>query len=234
MIYSFPSHAVLFGSDSSLRGSLPSIYSAPTPLSMNGETRRFSADEPLQHKPGLTDRLRIGSTRIDNQHELLAEQHNEPSPPAMDEAQEIKKRRKSRHISITDYPSGEDGDRLPMLTHQIPAPEIRGEKIRSVKPFSGRDKMVAFLHHSPDEMIVRLTKTLSGMCLRSKRRTDYLFLCEFKSATAGRLLFDVEICKMWLLPLYGVRVTRVMGDAWLYKEISEKILASAKSNHSVQ
>ncbi|TPX33225.1 hypothetical protein SmJEL517_g03807 [Synchytrium microbalum] len=65
-------------------------------------------------------------------------------------------------------------------------------------------------------------QNLNGGILKFKREKSlYLFRCELlpSTETASSVVFDVEVCSVWLLKLYGVRIKRISGNAIKFKEM---------------
>ena len=59
-----------------------------------------------------------------------------------------------------------------------------------------------------------------------KRPTDlYLFECSIIYPNREELLkFDIEVCKVWLLKMHGIRIKRLQGDSFDYKQIHNDIV----------
>ena len=58
--------------------------------------------------------------------------------------------------------------------------------------------------------------------LSMKRDTSlYLFSCTISENGSSKpeLIFEVEVCKVWLLNLHGVKIKRVLGPALKFKEV---------------
>ncbi|KAH9277159.1 hypothetical protein BASA83_000019 [Batrachochytrium salamandrivorans] len=55
----------------------------------------------------------------------------------------------------------------------------------------------------------------------------YLFHCEYcdKQYPDMSLEFEIEVCKVWLLNLHGMRMKRLAGNVFLFKEIYSHIIA---------
>ena len=47
-----------------------------------------------------------------------------------------------------------------------------------------------------------------------------MFECELRDPTDNHVLvkFEVELCKVWLLKMHGLRMSRSGGSVFLYKE----------------
>jgi hypothetical protein len=86
---------------------------------------------------------------------------------------------------------------------------------------------------NPASMFLSLHSTLYKIS-QSKRLTftrnpkHYLFLCNYQSELAadGPLEFEAEICKVALLNLHAVRMKRIQGDRFLFKEVYQHIIQS--------
>ncbi|KAI8607619.1 KA1 domain/Ssp2 C-terminal domain-containing protein [Chytriomyces sp. MP71] len=70
---------------------------------------------------------------------------------------------------------------------------------------------------TPDIMIERLKKVLDKNDV-TWRFENYLAECEW-----GDIKFEVEICKLPRMKMYGLRLKRNAGDMWDYKRLSGKL-----------
>ncbi|KAI8593282.1 KA1 domain/Ssp2 C-terminal domain-containing protein [Geranomyces variabilis] len=64
--------------------------------------------------------------------------------------------------------------------------------------------------------------------LAYKRVQDfYMFNCKLTQPNAeDNVEFEIEVCKVWLLKLHGVRVKRLSGNPFLFKELYSDIVNS--------
>ncbi|KAJ3415109.1 Map microtubule affinity-regulating kinase [Chytridiales sp. JEL 0842] len=77
---------------------------------------------------------------------------------------------------------------------------------------------------SPDTLKDTLIKILLEHEVTSKHSTQYELECEAKESDVK---FEVEICKLPKVKgVYGVRMKRLSGDTWDYKNLSAKILTA--------
>lgn len=58
----------------------------------------------------------------------------------------------------------------------------------------------------------------------------YLFECHLLNETKNEVLikFEVEVCKIWLLKMHGVRFKRLTGSSFLYEELYNQIVSFLK------
>ncbi|KAI8918226.1 KA1 domain/Ssp2 C-terminal domain-containing protein [Powellomyces hirtus] len=61
-----------------------------------------------------------------------------------------------------------------------------------------------------------------------KRVEDYyMFNCKLTQPNAeDNLEFEVEVCKVWLLKIHGVRIKRLSGNPFLFKEVYSDLVSS--------
>ncbi len=46
-----------------------------------------------------------------------------------------------------------------------------------------------------------------------------------REGVQGRVVIEVELCRVWLLKLYAIKLRRIAGDALLYKETYDRVVA---------
>lgn len=99
--------------------------------------------------------------------------------------------------------------------------------IRSMR-FSFNQKTSSTM--DPADIFRELTITLNKLNQRrpqsitySRTNLDYyLLMCKFRnpfSLSDDPLIFEVEVCKVWLLKLHGLRIKRIAGSPLLFKEL---------------
>ncbi len=73
--------------------------------------------------------------------------------------------------------------------------------------------------------LIEMQKMLNDQ-ISFKRIDDYYIMyCEFKTPNAeDSVSFDIEVCKVWLLKLYGVKVKRISGDPLLFKDLYAQVI----------
>jgi hypothetical protein len=105
-----------------------------------------------------------------------------------------------------------------------PPKEIRTFKF-SINPNAISSKldpamMFQDLHRSLEQF------SISGNCnLKYQRMPDYyLFKCFISYTFTDEICFEVELCKIWMLKLYGLKVTKIKGDEHKYQEIIKQII----------
>jgi len=53
---------------------------------------------------------------------------------------------------------------------------------------------------------------------------QYEVLCKFKYNEEECLIFEIEVCKLPMLSMNGLRLNRISGDAWVYKKVAADII----------
>ena len=53
----------------------------------------------------------------------------------------------------------------------------------------------------------------------------YLFNCVFKTSPLESVEFEAEICKVMMLKIYALRIKRISGDRFVYRQIHDDIIA---------
>jgi hypothetical protein len=64
--------------------------------------------------------------------------------------------------------------------------------------------------------------------LITEKRGKFVYNCRFTDPASGDVIFDVEIVKVWLLPMLAVKIKRLGGDGLRYKAAYEKIVTALK------
>jgi hypothetical protein len=111
--------------------------------------------------------------------------------------------------------------------------------IRTVR-FSVTSRTVSSFRDA-HEVVSEVQRVLEHLGLQFERPTRFMFICaiEDPSPAAGAAdsldragkqvtILEVEVCKIWLLHLYGVHIKRVAGSAWHYKEMNHLIAANLR------
>lgn len=75
-------------------------------------------------------------------------------------------------------------------------------------------------HRAPEEILEQIKAALASLNIPYTLTAPFCLKCELE--TVG---FEVEICRLPLLYLNGVRFRRIYGDAWRYTEYGREILA---------
>ncbi|KAI8899923.1 kinase-like domain-containing protein [Globomyces pollinis-pini] len=62
--------------------------------------------------------------------------------------------------------------------------------------------------------------------LQFKRLPDYyIFSCKYEGGNdKEQLMFDIELCKVWLLSIHGIKVTRLQGSGFEFKEVYDRLV----------
>ncbi|KAJ3321715.1 MAP microtubule affinity-regulating kinase 1 [Blyttiomyces sp. JEL0837] len=69
-------------------------------------------------------------------------------------------------------------------------------------------------------VLVILQKQFDQRLVFSRPDDHYLLLCKLKTENQDDdVEFEVEVCKIWLLKLHGVRIKRLGGNAFVFKDI---------------
>lgn len=63
----------------------------------------------------------------------------------------------------------------------------------------------------------------------------YLFECNLLNENLNdvEVKFEVEVCKVWLLKLYALRLKRISGDPFLYEELYSELISLMKADEEV-
>jgi hypothetical protein len=109
------------------------------------------------------------------------------------------------------------GEDLWSATHSEP------KAIRSMR-FSFNSGMSSTME--PLQIFKRVTAVIQHIKLQQggpftyrKDQDYYMFICRLASNKGEALIFEIEVCKVWLLKLHGVRMKRIAGDPILFKEL---------------
>ncbi|KAN0039976.1 hypothetical protein ACTA71_011858 [Dictyostelium dimigraforme] len=100
----------------------------------------------------------------------------------------------------------------------------KNPKIRSMKgPFnSGTTTML-----NPIQLIEHIEENLNSTQI-SYRRNFYVFDCKTLCPRNETINFEIEVCKVNGMDMYGIKFKRLSGDAWSYSSSCIKIVESLK------
>ncbi|KAN0012296.1 hypothetical protein ACTFIU_007594 [Dictyostelium citrinum] len=100
----------------------------------------------------------------------------------------------------------------------------KNPKIRSMKgPFnSGTTTML-----NPIQLIEHIEENLNSTQI-SYRRNFYVFDCKTLCPRNEAINFEIEVCKVNGMDMYGIKFKRLSGDAWSYSSSCIKIVESLK------
>ncbi|KAK5580578.1 hypothetical protein RB653_000598 [Dictyostelium firmibasis] len=100
----------------------------------------------------------------------------------------------------------------------------KNPKIRSMKgPFnSGTTTML-----NPIQLIEHIEENLNSTQI-SYRRNFYVFDCKTLCPRNETINFEIEVCKVNGMDMYGIKFKRLAGDAWSYSSSCIKIVESLK------
>lgn len=67
--------------------------------------------------------------------------------------------------------------------------------------------------------------SLSSFCSLLTFQQTEPFLLSFKyNSTMESVEIEVEVVKVWMLSLYGVKIRRAWGSSWLYKQLYSNLV----------
>ncbi|KAJ3352887.1 Serine/threonine-protein kinase par-1 [Entophlyctis luteolus] len=99
-----------------------------------------------------------------------------------------------------------------------PPKEIRSARY-SFNPKTTSTLAPNYIFQDVHRVLVLLQKSFAGTMEFSRTPAYYLINCKLTYAeTEEEVSFDVEVCKMWLLNLHGVRIKKQGGSALRFKE----------------
>ncbi|KJE96246.1 CAMK/CAMKL protein kinase, variant [Capsaspora owczarzaki ATCC 30864] len=96
-----------------------------------------------------------------------------------------------------------------------PEDEIRSVRIFTLAKTSAKKP--------PAELLSDVTRILTSLFLPFEKVDSWVLLCTYHSAQNEQVVFEIEICKVWLLSLYGISIKRMSGSLWVYKELYNQI-----------
>ncbi|KAF2077305.1 hypothetical protein CYY_001371 [Polysphondylium violaceum] len=97
----------------------------------------------------------------------------------------------------------------------------KSDKLRSIKgPFTSGTTTT--LH--PTEVIKRLDGMLNSLSV-AFTNTGYLFECKYLGGSEI-INFEIEICRVSGMEMYGIKFRRLGGDVWVYSAICKQIIES--------
>lgn len=113
--------------------------------------------------------------------------------------------------------------------HQLHHP---AKQIRSVRfPFSDATTSnwppheIFFKVH---RVLVLLKARYPGQFTFQRLPDYYVFECKLEIPGEEQLKFEVEVCKVWLMKLHGVKIKRSSGSAMLFKDVYELITSELR------
>eukprot|EP00123_Amoebidium_parasiticum_P018271 comp24155_c1_seq1/m.43995 comp24155_c1_seq1/g.43995 ORF comp24155_c1_seq1/g.43995 comp24155_c1_seq1/m.43995 type:complete len:704 (-) comp24155_c1_seq1:186-2297(-) len=78
---------------------------------------------------------------------------------------------------------------------------------------------------TPDELVAEVLRVLTMLNIYFVQTDRYTVTC-IHNSSYERVEIEIEVVKVWLLNMVGVRLKRVAGSTWLYKQIYTKIVGS--------
>lgn len=82
---------------------------------------------------------------------------------------------------------------------------------------------------NPDSILSEIQSALTANKVNYTIHS-YLLMCEHQPADESRLIkFEVEICKIPRLSVYGIRLKRMGGDVWEYKRLATQLIKSIEN-----
>eukprot|EP01132_Coremiostelium_polycephalum_P005320 gene5320-6625_t len=96
----------------------------------------------------------------------------------------------------------------------------RNEKLRSIKgPFtSGTTTMMP-----PIEVVRQMEEILNSLAI-TYQQNAFLFECKYVGTEI--IIFEIEICRVSGMEMYGIKFRRLCGDVWGYSTICKQIVES--------
>ena len=79
------------------------------------------------------------------------------------------------------------------------------------------------------DVIALVDKMLTEFKYRFDRRGRFTFICH-EDHPMGLIVIEVEVCKVWLLNVFGVRIKRLNGDALVYRSMAERMQQYLKAS----
>jgi len=77
----------------------------------------------------------------------------------------------------------------------------------------------------PQDLITEINRVLEANELAYEYDGSFSFVCE-EDSKKSTVAFEIEICKVTKMSLFGLHLKRVRGSIWAYKKICNKVLAS--------
>jgi hypothetical protein len=145
----------------------------------------------------------------------------------------------SRSPTITDVHSTANGHSRRMSLSEVLGfgrHESYGDEIRTVR-YSTQLQSVA--HKDPVALMKQLESVLQNSFIFSKqefgenglsteKRGKWVYNCKFSTPASGDVIFEIEIVKVWLLPMLAVKTKRLGGDAISYKNAYDRVMNALK------
>jgi hypothetical protein len=83
----------------------------------------------------------------------------------------------------------------------------------------------AFMFQSLHNSLLALKEYQTGKLTFERNPDFYIFNCTCKSELfKDNLLFEIEICKVWLMSMHALKVKKQNGNAFLFKDIHDRIV----------
>ncbi|KAJ3390542.1 Serine/threonine-protein kinase par-1 [Chytriomyces hyalinus] len=103
-----------------------------------------------------------------------------------------------------------------------PPKEIRSARY-SFNPKTTSTLSPSYIFQDVHRVLVSMQKVVNGTLVFHRSSDHYLIQCKLK-AENEEVDFDIEVCKVWLLQLYGVRIKKQGGSAMKFKEAYSTIV----------
>lgn len=79
---------------------------------------------------------------------------------------------------------------------------------------------------TPDEIVEEISRVLLANSVKFTV-TNFTFVCQ--DISSGSLIkFEIEICKVQRLALYGLHLKRIEGDTWAYKRLCHQVTSQLR------
>ncbi|KAI9343230.1 hypothetical protein BDR26DRAFT_801460 [Obelidium mucronatum] len=109
-----------------------------------------------------------------------------------------------------------------------PPKEIRTARY-SFNPKTTSTLSPSYIFQDVHRVLVSMQKLIDGQ-LQFKRKQDYYLIQCRMTADGDEVEFDVEVCKVWLLNLHGVRIKKQGGSAIKFKDAYSMIVDMLEIN----
>ncbi|KAK6099739.1 hypothetical protein MT418_001128 [Batrachochytrium dendrobatidis] len=84
----------------------------------------------------------------------------------------------------------------------------------------------AFMFQDIHRALIFLSRIYNNQIKFTRAQDHYIFKCEYRDQQYPDMTldFEVEICKVWLLNLHGMRMKRIAGNVFLFKEFYTQLI----------
>ncbi|RKP18109.1 Pkinase-domain-containing protein, partial [Rozella allomycis CSF55] len=188
---------------------------APEPAMQRNRRFTFQADfgtTPMRQLPNasLTSKIRPKSNSNSDSYQRKSFETRSESNSSRRDSLKVN----TNVVYETDIPS-------PEISPSFPTQVPRQTPIRTVRfAFSANTTSVK----PPDDLIDQLIEILAQQNLMFNHHSSYVIDCRYVSGVNQEVVFEIEICKVWLLKIHGIKFRRISGNAMVFKNIIELII----------